>query len=274
MKRKQVKTVGLSDTSNSTVLDEGPENLKSQRSRLLEWGLWERLVPEKIADDPASRRIYTNHIRRYETAACYVSGKRVLDIACGAGYGSRMLSLAGASAVVGVDLSAETVEYAKQHYQTSNIQFVCANAEQFECSERFDVVVSFETIEHLHHPEKFLERLRGLLAPDGDLVLSVPLGETRHFDPYHLHSFSQEEVFDLVEKTGFLVEQYRCDDWFLTRSEMLRWGQLYPESKPSLLEFLFSCRGRQLMRDFIRGGFHMPQLLIAAKVSNSSLVEA
>ncbi len=56
-------------------------------------------------------------------------------------------------------------------------------------SERFDVVVSFETKEHLLQPNKFLQRIHNLLAPEGYLLLSVPLSETRHLDPYHLHAF-------------------------------------------------------------------------------------
>jgi 2-polyprenyl-3-methyl-5-hydroxy-6-metoxy-1,4-benzoquinol methylase len=236
---------------------------------------WERLIPKQIADDLASQRIFDLHIRHYETAARYVRGKRVLDIACGVGYGSQMLGLAGASAVVGVDKCAQTVQYARKHYQTPGVEFICADAEQFEWPERFDVIVSFETIEHLHYPAKFLDRIRSLLVPGGDFILSIPLGETRHVDRYHLHAFSQEQVFDLLEKAGFSVDRYRCDDWFMTRSDLLLWRQLYPAAKPSVREQFFTRRGWQLMRDFVfRGSIRLPSLAVAARLLDSPVVKA
>jgi len=257
---------GQSDKSNSTpTLIKGSEELPFT---------WERLIPKQVADDPASQRIFELHFRRYETAAHYVREKRVLDIACGAGYGSQMLGLAGAKAVVGVDLSAQTVEYAKKHYQTPGVEFICADAEQFKWPEQFDVVVSFETIEHLHHPAKFLERIRSLLVPGGNFILSVPLGETRHVDRYHLHAFSQEEVFDLLEQAGFSLDQHSCDDWFLSRSDLLHWRRLYPAARPSVREQYFTRRGWQLMRDFVfRGGVPFPQLLVVARLLDSPIVK-
>ncbi|MBW4563671.1 MAG: class I SAM-dependent methyltransferase [Mojavia pulchra JT2-VF2] len=226
---------------------------------------WERLIPNRMGNDSASRKILELHIGRYEAASRYVLGKKVLDIASGTGYGSQMLRFAGASSVVGVDISLETVEYAKKHYQAPEIEFICANAEQFECLEPFDVVVSFETIEHLKNPTNFLKQIRKFLAPNGVFIISVPLGETRHFDPYHLHAFTQDEILNLLEKTGFYVDNYRCDQCFLTRSELLYWRKLYPESSPSFWELLFTRRGWHIMHDlFIQGGFDVPQLLVTA----------
>ncbi len=266
MESKHNVTESQSYTSNSTsVLIEGSEELPVT---------WERLIPKQIADDPASQKLFEIHCRRYQTAARYVRGKRVLDIACGAGYGSQMLGLAGARAVVGVDISAQSVEYAKKHYQTPSVEFVCANAEQFEWPERFDIIVSFETIEHLQYPDKFLDRLHNLLVPGGDLILSVPLGETRHVDRYHLHAFSQEDVFNLLEKARFSVDRYRVDDWFMSRSDLLTWSRLYPEARLSLREQYFTVRGWQLIRDFIfRGGVPFPQLLVAARSLDHPLVK-
>ncbi len=227
---------------------------------------WERLVPNQTANDSASQKFLDLHFGRYKTAANYVSGKKVLDIACGSGYGSRILQLAGATSVVGVDVSLQTVEYAKKNYQENDLEFICADAEQFEWPERFDLVTSFETIEHLYHPEKFLERIHHLLIPDGVFLLSVPLGETRHMDTYHLHAFNQEEVFTLLQKTGFSVDWHRLDECFLTRSELLNWGELYPESSLSINELLFSRRGWRIISDFVfRGGFDIPQLLVSAR---------
>jgi 2-polyprenyl-3-methyl-5-hydroxy-6-metoxy-1,4-benzoquinol methylase len=230
---------------------------------------WERLIPKQLPNDPASQKLYDIHLRHYKTAARYVKGKRVLDIACGTGYGTQMLALAGASAVVGVDICPTTVQYAQKHYQEPNVEFVCANAEQFEWFEPFDVVVSFETIEHVPHPDGFLNRLRSLLIPEGDLLLSVPLGETRHIDRYHIHAFSQENIFELFEKAGFFIEKYRCDDWYLTRADLLLWRQLYPAARPSLYEQFFTRQGWQLLSDFVfRGIIHVAEFTVAARMTN------
>jgi 2-polyprenyl-3-methyl-5-hydroxy-6-metoxy-1,4-benzoquinol methylase len=274
MKHKRDISKEQSVTSNGTATpNEDLESLQLKVSLPSTWGLGERLVPDQMASDPASQRIVELNFRHYEIASRYVSGKRVLDIACGTGYGSQILSLAGASTVVGVDACSSTIRYAQQRYQTAGVKFICSDAEQFEWSEQFDVVVSFETIEHLRHPDKFLDHIRRLLVSEGDFLLSVPLGETRHFDPYHLHAFTQEEVFALLEKVGFSVELYRCDDLFLSRSDLNHWEGLYPEApKPSIYELLFTPRGRQVMRDFIfRGGLQIPQLLVTARTSNRSM---
>ncbi len=250
-------------------LDHGAENPTITGSSTGNWGLWERLVPDQVADDPASQRILEIHQRRYETAARYAKNRRVLDIACGVGYGSKMLKLAGATSVVGVDLSPETLVYAREKHQAPGLQYICANAETFNWHESFDLIVSFETLEHLPNPDLFIERMSQLLAPGGYFLLSVPLGETRHLDAYHLHAFSEKDVHHLFEQAGFVIEKRRCDDWFLSRSELLHWQKIYPESQASLRKILFTQRGQKLIWDFVvRGGFHMPQLLIEARKSS------
>jgi 2-polyprenyl-3-methyl-5-hydroxy-6-metoxy-1,4-benzoquinol methylase len=275
MKHKPNIHANPSVTSNSAVAPaEGSESREAESSFPSKWGMGERVVPEHMANDPASRRLTEASIRRYEIAARYTKGKRVLDIACGGGYGSRILRLAGASSVIGVDVCAETLQHAKEQYQIPGVEFICADAQQFDWQERFDVVVSFETIEHLDHPDKFLERIRSLLVPGGDFILSVPLGETRHFDAYHLHAFSQEEVFALLERAGFSVELYRCDELFLTRSELVRLGQEYPESNPTIRNLCFTPRGWRIVYDFVfRGGFHIPTLLVTSRLLDNPVVE-
>jgi 2-polyprenyl-3-methyl-5-hydroxy-6-metoxy-1,4-benzoquinol methylase len=262
MKDKQdISTNPLGKSNSAAKFIQGPENLPFT---------WERLIPKQIPSDPASQKLFNIHLRRYETATRYVKGKRVLDIACGTGYGSRMLHLAGASTVVGVDICPETVQYARKHYSEANVEFVCADAEQFEWPDLFDVVVCFETIEHVPHPDKLLDCLRSLLVAEGDLLLSVPLGETRHIDPYHLHAFTQEDVFALLEKAEFIVNQYRCDDYCLTRADLLRWKQLYPAARPSLREQFFTRRGWHILYDFFfKGVINVPALMIAAQAINS-----
>jgi 2-polyprenyl-3-methyl-5-hydroxy-6-metoxy-1,4-benzoquinol methylase len=248
---------------------EGIETSKIWGHLTSTWGMGERVIPKIMGDDSASQRIVEISFRHYETAARYVKGKRVLDIACGSGYGSQMLRLAGASSVLGVDVCADTVQYAREHYQISGIEFICADAEQFQSSERFDVIVSYETIEHLHYPLRFLENIHKLLVPGGDFLLSMPLGETRHFDPYHLHAFSQQQVFTLLKTTGFLIDTYRCDELFISRTELSLLGEQFPLSNPSIRDLFLTGRGWQAIYDYVcRGGFHISNFLVVSRSSN------
>ncbi len=230
------------------------------------WGIWERLVPNLISDaDPAGQRMMDIHLARYRTAESYVAQKRVLDIASGTGYGSRMLMDAGALSVTGVDLSQEAVTYAQENYQCDGLTFQTGNAEEFTTTEPFDVVTSFETIEHLPNPRVFLRRIRECLAPGGTLLISAPIGETRHIDGFHLHVFQQQDVFRMLAESGFLAMATRFDDWQVSMEEIMTWPKIYPDARLPFGTLLFTWRGRRVLRDLVfRRQIRMPMLLIAA----------
>jgi 2-polyprenyl-3-methyl-5-hydroxy-6-metoxy-1,4-benzoquinol methylase len=241
------------------------------KGNLPTWGIWERMVPDMVKDgDTCTQKMLDIHLRRYQTASRYVQGKRVLDIASGAGFGTKMLKEAGAVSVTGVDIAPTSIQYAQDHYQVPGIEFIQADAEVFE-AEPFDVIVSFETIEHVPHPDKFLAQIRKLLRPDGHFLLSVPLGETRHIDPYHLHVFDQADVFKRFEAAGFAIDSYRCDDWTIQLADLEIWKQLYPESRVSLKDLLFTWRGRRVLWDLItQKCISMPQLVVHAQLKGAN----
>lgn len=218
------------------------------------WGVWERLVPEEIGPDASSQSALEIHLNRYVTAGHHVVGKKVLDIASGTGFGSKMLKDIGAEQVIGVDIAPESIAYAQDRYGTPGVSFHQADAEKFEWPELFDVVVTYETIEHVPHPDLFLNRLRQLIKPDGQLFLSVPLGETRHIDPYHLHAFDQEGMFQLIEAAGFDLQAYRVEPWKCTRADAKQMRQSNPGTMASLKDLLFSSRGRRVLRDYATKG--------------------
>ncbi|MFM7423431.1 MAG: class I SAM-dependent methyltransferase [Elainella sp.] len=245
-----------------------PQNIKGN---LPTWGVWERMVPEMVAEgDPCTQRMLDIHLGRYQTASRYVQGKKVLDIASGAGFGSKMLKETGAAQVIGVDISPTSIQYAQEHYGTAGVSFVQADAEVFEWQEPFDVIVSFETIEHVPHPDKFLAQIRKLLKPDGHFLLSVPLGETRHIDPYHLHVFQQQDVFEKFQQAGFTIDAYRIDDWTIQISDLEIWKKLYPESRVSLKDLFFTWRGRRALWDLIKYKcISMPQIMVHAQLTTN-----
>jgi SAM-dependent methyltransferase len=128
----------------------------------------ERFTPECV------REIRYEHFHRYAFARDLVAGRRVLDAACGEGYGSALLAGA-AAAVTGVDRSEEAVEHAKHRYRAANLDFRCADCLQLPFdADSFDCVVSFETLEHLADQDDLLREFRRVLKPAGFLVLSSP----------------------------------------------------------------------------------------------------
>ncbi len=239
------------------------------------WGIFERVIPKMMVDDPLNQDILKISFRHYEIASGFAVGKRVLDIACGTGYGSQILAKAGAKTTIGVDICEETIEYACNHYLSPNIEFLCADAEQYTESKPFDIICSFETIEHLHDPERFLQNLYQLLVPQGYLILSVPLGETRHIDPYHLHKFSQQSICSLVEAAGFFIELYRCDQFQMTRSDVIRTQQIYPSAQPSWQDLIQTKRGWHSLFDLLfKGGFFIPQFMLMARKREPDMSES
>jgi cyclopropane fatty-acyl-phospholipid synthase-like methyltransferase len=150
------------------------------------------------------------HCARYALAKGLVSGKRVLDVACGEGYGSFLLKHAGAASVVGVDVDAPTIERCKKNFQLPGLEFRVANAEKlaeiFKAGE-FDVVVSIETIEHVQSPEDLLRGIKHVLKPTGSVVITCPNDSWYYKDsdktnPYHRTRFSSAKFREL--STGIL----------------------------------------------------------------------
>lgn len=225
---------------------------------------WERLVPDQLASDAASQRVNELHQNRYQWASAFVKGKRIADIACGAGYGSRLLAEAGAASTLGFDLCHKVVAYADERYGMEGLRFAQSDADAFDWDEQFDVVISFETIEHLKEPEAFLSRVFELVEPGGLFLLSVPLGETRHLDPFHLHAFSERQVLDMVTAAGFRVEEQRLDELFLSWLDLLRWRTAYPDAPNARVGDLLSSKaGWKVIFDCIfKGGVNVPSIVL------------
>ena len=131
----------------------------------------ERLVPGA----PAWKEFSAPHLARYLFAADYARNRRILDAGTGSGYGARLLQSTGATTVVGVDIDPETIQQAKTCFGSDNVEFLVDDCEQLsQVTGPFDLICSFENIEHLHHPERFLDAAGRLLAPDGGLLISTP----------------------------------------------------------------------------------------------------
>lgn len=152
----------------------------------------------------APGEIWYEHWHRYHFAAPLTQGARVLDVACGSGYGSALLAQHAAQ-VTGVDISAEAIAHARASYGAiANLQFRegdCTTLPFADAS--FDVVVSFETIEHIAAQERFLDEVRRVLTPDGLLALSCPnkreYSEARGIvNPYHVRELYRHELAQML----------------------------------------------------------------------------
>jgi GT2 family glycosyltransferase/ubiquinone/menaquinone biosynthesis C-methylase UbiE len=126
--------------------------------------------------DPAEERgrIAYEHLHRYALCQDRVAGKRVLDLACGTGYGSALLAHAAAE-VTGVDLSAAAIRQAKKRYKQTNLKYVTADCYDlpFEAGV-FDAVVANEMIEHVDDHDGLIEQAKRVLAPGGLFLISTP----------------------------------------------------------------------------------------------------
>ena len=233
------------------------------------WGVGERLYIEDVErlGHPLVARIAQVLSSHYAIAGQYVSEQRVLDIACGSGYGSRMLHEAGASQVVGCDLAESPLAYARVHHALDGITYVQGDAETFAWEHQFDVVCSFETIEHLRHPNRLLDRIDELLTADGLLCLSVPIGETRHLDPFHLSIFSEAEVVETLQQRGFRIVRSSTEPLRFRGRDLVRMGQLMPETRPTWPDLFLTRRGWWLLGALAAGAgsIRFSQLLVIAR---------
>jgi predicted SAM-dependent methyltransferase len=163
---------------------------------------------------PSLEGIRIDHRARYELAARRIRpGERVLDVACGVGYGTYLLaSTSPATAVTGMDLSAEAIAYATKHFATERTAFQAGDVLQasFEPGS-FEAVVCLETLEHVVDDRGLLSRLHAWLVSGGLLVCSTPNQDVMAFDPavfpFHVRHYTGEAFATLLAACGFAVAE-------------------------------------------------------------------
>ena len=156
----------------------------------------ERTLP----DVPEENYWFRRHQVVYRWIAERVRGLRVVDMACGEGYGSELLAAAGAASVVGVDANPEAHDHARLRYRRPNLRFVRDLVETYD--EPCDAVVFLQTIEHVQNPDEILERFK-TLAPTAfvstpNVLTLAPDGE-KSGNPWHVKEYRAEEFRALCE---------------------------------------------------------------------------
>ena len=194
----------------------------------------ERTLP----DVPAENYWFRRHLIVYEWIAARVAGQRVIDMACGEGFGSDLL-VRTASSVVGVDANPEAHEHARARYVRENLRFERGMVENHGAPGSFDAVVFLQTIEHVPDPAAVLAHMRSLLSAGGVVYVSTPNvltlappGAEKSGNPWHLREYRSEEfrslcesAFESVELVGlFHARKLRAHELALR----VGWDELHP----------------------------------------------
>lgn len=149
---------------------------------------------------------FADHLTRYGCLRSICAGKDILDVACGEGYGCYLLSKWGAASVTGIDVSSEAIAQAGSRFAADNISYlvgdVCQLEQLLSMGSKFDIICSFETIEHLGDPNIFLIALASFRQEGGVIVISAPndsLLAADQSNPYHLRSYTYNSLKEGTE---------------------------------------------------------------------------
>lgn len=163
--------------------------------------------------------LFVAHRSIYEFVAQIAPGRRVLDAACGTGYGSHLLARVGARSVLGIDRDPRRLRFAARRYELPGLAFREADCERLELPEgAFDLVVSSNTLEHLERPERFLRSIATALTAAGELIVAVPpVLSKADLDVHgtnrdHLSNLSVRAWAELFEREGWRYRflSHRC----------------------------------------------------------------
>lgn len=171
----------------------------------------EIIEPEKYSGNK-NFVLHLIHTRAYEQAALYTAEKDVLDLGCNTGYGSKIIKASGAR-VTGVDVSPEAIDIAKKKYSPLGIEFLCVDGRSLPFADQsFDIVTSFQVVEHIIDYDRFFLEIMRVLRPGGKVIFTTPNGPlrlhpgTKPWNPFHVREFSAEELKALLGRYFQKVE--------------------------------------------------------------------
>lgn len=162
---------------------------------------------DMMSNEPSTVQSTETCLFRYLLANHWTKGKDVLDVACGYGYGSAFMKILGAKSVTGFDLDLDAIAYAKKNYPFCNFDVKDISKPILEYENKFDVIVSIETFEHIarHEIGNYIDNLKRWLKPNGTVIITTPQKISMVWEfprrpgiHSHLYEYSIEELFILM----------------------------------------------------------------------------
>lgn len=206
----------------------------------------ERVIEGSYRDDPGRYAIYLLHIASYRFAEDFARGKSVLDLGCGSGYGAAMIASVARN-VVAVDVSEEAVRFASEHHAASNLSHRVIQPDAplpFE-SASFDVVLSFQVIEHVRDDARYVAEALRVLRPGGTLIVITPnrsvrlLPTQRPWNRWHLREYGAPGLARLFPTQDCSVEmRFMQAEGEVGRLELTRYRRLKWLTLPATLPIL------------------------------------
>lgn len=183
----------------------------------------ERVIENAYRSSPGLYAIYLMHLASYRFAMRFTQGKRVLDLGCGSGYGSALVAET-AQQVVAVDVSGEAVRYAAGHHARENLthQVVLPGADLPFPDGSFDVVLSFQVIEHVENDRHYIQQADRVLESGGVLIVITPNRDVRlmrgqkPWNRWHIREYDATMLASLFDPGRFRLEMK-----FMSASERL-----------------------------------------------------
>lgn len=167
---------------------------------------------ERILLEKETPLMIARHFCAYKYAKDRAAGKEVLDIGCGEGYGSDFLA-GFAKSVLGIDYDAAVIDYAKDKYRQAGLSFSVLDIKNLaSLGRKFDVICSFQNIEHIQDTEKLLKDVSSLLNESGVFICSTcnikdaSPGSNTPFNKFHVKEYSAGEFKRLLERHFKKVE--------------------------------------------------------------------
>ena len=193
----------------------------------------ERMIPP---EENEISFVFARHKFAYQYTANFVKDKHVLDVGCGTGYGCGIMSKT-AQYVCGIDYDSSTLNYCAQNYKNHKTDFVQMAATSLALRKNFDVVVSFQVIEHIENSSKYIDQLKRVTKQGGLIIISTPNVKQTHSStvtsPFHTNEFDLKSFKELIKHNFSSYEilgiGYAKHNFFRSAFQSLplyRWGKI------------------------------------------------